>query len=346
MDLFLGIVAVLLLLTAFGMLVKGSYTSSYDDKKHGLRGWSLIPLGVGIILLGVSTMYVVNAGEAAVYKTFGAVSDSVRTNPGIGFKAPWTNVVMFDIRNQTINLEGDGTGEDVQGEQVISVTDDNATVWYDVTIRYSLDPNSLAQLARQYPDQNSFVVRAVLPGVGSVTKDAPTTFPAASVRQSRADLSAKITTDLEARLGSVGVIVEQVDPKGITLDPGVQQNYDLVQSAYASAEAAKANLQTALAEAEITKTEAQAQSDADQIIRCGATSTTVEETINGEVVESVKVIPVPTDQCQNRLNEQVLTSKYIDALKIMAQDGNLIVVPEGFNGILNMPTTSTTTATN
>ena len=88
-----------------------------------------------------------------------------------------------------------------------------------------------------------------------------------------------------------------------------------MQSSLANAEAAKADLQTALAKAEITKTEAQATSDADQIIRCGATSTQVNEVINGKDVTAVKVVPVPSDRCQNRLNEQVLMSKYIDMLR-------------------------------
>jgi hypothetical protein len=216
------------------------------------------------------------------------------------------------------------------------VTSDNATVAYDVTIRYSLNPGKLPEIIRQYPDQESFISRAVLPGVSSVTRDAPTTFTAATVRQSRAELALRITEGLEKRLGEVGVTVEQVDPRAITLDQNVQANYDKVQSSLANAEAAKADLQTALAKAEITKTEAQATSDADQIIRCGATSTQVKEVINGKEVTAVKVVPVASDKCQNRLNEQVLMSKYIDMLK--EHGDSLIVVPQGTQNLLQLPT--------
>ena len=130
--------------------------------------------------------------------------------------------------------------------------------------------------------------------------------------------------------------MEQVDPRAITLDQSVQANYDKVQSSLANAEAAKADLQTALAKAEITKTEAQATSDADQIIRCGATSTQVNEVINGKDVKAVKVVPVPSEKCQNRLNEQVLMSKYIDMLK--EHGDSLIVVPQGTSNLLQLPT--------
>ncbi|MFM6850004.1 MAG: SPFH domain-containing protein [Terrabacter sp.] len=111
-----------------------------------------------------------------------------------------------------------------------------------MTIRYSLNPGKLPEIIRQYPDQETFIARAVLPGVSSVTRDAPTTFAAAAVRQSRGQLAQRITEGLEKRLGEVGVTVEQVDPRAITLDQNVQANYDKVQSSLANAEAAKADL--------------------------------------------------------------------------------------------------------
>ena len=299
------------------------------DHPKKLSRWAFLPFVVAAIVLGGSSVYRLDAGEAAVTKTFGTVGDQAISATGIHLKAPWQDLIRFDIRNQTISFDEDGG-------RVSTVTSDNATVAYDVTIRYSLNPGKLPEIIRQYPDQESFISRAVLPGVSSVTRDAPTTFTAATVRQSRAELALRITEGLEKRLGEVGVTVEQVDPRAITLDQNVQANYDKVQSSLANAEAAKADLQTALAKAEITKTEAQATSDADQIIRCGATSTQVKEVINGKEVTAVKVVPVASDKCQNRLNEQVLMSKYIDMLK--EHGDSLIVVPQGTSNLLQLPT--------
>lgn len=250
------------------------------NHKWKLRRYAAIPFALAFFVFASACFYRLDAGEAAVTKTFGTVGDESINATGIHLKAPWQDLIVFDIRNQTITLsEGDAAG------RVSTVTSDNATVVYDVTIRYSLNPTKLPEIIRQYPDQETFISRAVLPGVSSVTRDAPTTLTAATVRQSRTELAKRITTGLETRLGEVGVTVEQVDPKAITLDQTVQTNYDKVQSSLANAEAAKADLQTALADAEITKTEAQATSDADQIIRCGATSTSKEELINGKKVQ-------------------------------------------------------------
>lgn len=298
------------------------------DHPRRFHRFAPIPFALALVLVGAASVYRLDAGEAAVTKTFGTVGDHAISATGVHVKAPWQNLITFDIRNQTISLD-EGQG------RVSTVTSDNATVAYDVTIRYSLNPGKLPEIVRQYPDQESFISRAVLPGVSSVTRDAPTTFTAATVRQSRGQLAQRITEGLEKRLGEVGVTVEQVDPRAISLDANVQANYDKVQSSLANAEAAKADLQTALAQAEITKTEAQATSDADQIIRCGATTTQVKEVINGKEVTAVQVVPVPSDKCQNRLNEQVLMSKYIDMLR--DHGDSLIVIPQGTQNLLQLP---------
>ncbi|MBC9821337.1 prohibitin family protein [Terrabacter sp. MAHUQ-38] len=310
------------------LVVAGLVLLRLKDHPKKLSRWAVVPFGIAVVLVAGASYFRLDAGEAAVTKTFGTVGDEAISATGIHLKAPWQDLITFDIRNQTISFDEDGG-------RVSTVTSDNATVAYDVTIRYSLNPGKLPEIIRQYPDQDTFIARAVLPGVSSVTRDAPTTFTAATVRQSRALLAQRITEGLEKRLGEVGVTVEQVDPRAITLDQNVQANYDKVQSSLANAEAAKADLQTALAKAEITKTEAQATSDADQIIRCGATSTQVKEVINGKEVTAVKVVPVTSDKCQNRLNEQVLMSKYIDMLR--EHGDSLIVVPQGTENLLQLP---------
>src|SRR6476659_8867350 len=229
------------LVLAIVLAAAGFVLLRLKDHPKKLSRYAAIPFALALFL---------DAGEAAVTKTFGTVGDEAISATGIHLKAPWQDLIRFDIRNQTIAL-------DEGGGRISTVTSDNATVAYDVTIRYSLNPGKLSEIVRQYPDQESFISRAVLPGVSSVTRDAPTTFTAATVRQSRAQLALRITEGLEKRLGEVGVTVEQVDPRAITLDQSVQANYDKVQSSLANAEAAKADLQTALAKAEITKTEAQ-----------------------------------------------------------------------------------------
>ena len=73
-----------------------------------------------------------------------------------------------------------------------------------------------------------------------------------------------------------------------------------------------------------------------QLMRPLLSSTQINEVINGKDVKAVKVVPVPSEKCQNRLNEQVLMSKYIDMLK--EHGDSLIVVPQGTSNLLQLPT--------
>ena len=111
----------------------------------------------------------------------------------------------------------------------------------------------------------------------------------------------------------------------------VQKNLDAVQSRNAEVEQAKATLESTRIKAEITKTDAKAQADADQIQRCGATTSEVIATdpVTGKETKTMQVTPVPMDQCQNRLNEQVLTNKYIEALKEIADKQGNVIITDG-----------------
>ena len=300
------------------------------DHPRKLSRYAAIPFALAFFLVASASYYRLDAGEAAVTKTFGTVGDEAISATGIHLKAPWQDLIRFDIRNQTIAL-------DEGGGRISTVTSDNATVAYDVTIRYSLNPGKLSRDRAAVPRPG--VVHLPCGAARCLVGDprrADDLHGRDGPPVTRRQLALRITEGLEKRLGEVGVTVEQVDPRAITLDQSVQANYDKVQSSLANAEAAKADLQTALAKAEITKTEAQATSDADQIIRCGATSTQVNEVINGKDVKAVKVVPVPSEKCQNRLNEQVLMSKYIDMLK--EHGDSLIVVPQGTSNLLQLPT--------
>ena len=64
----------------------------------------------------------------------------------------------------------------------------------------------------------------------------------------------------------------------------------------------------------------------------------LQETINGQKTTGTKVIPLLGDECQNKLNEQVLTNKYIDALKELAsKPGNVIITDGKTVPMVNIP---------
>lgn len=280
-------------------------------------------LGLGVLLSGLSTVYSQDVGEAKVILTPGGTIAGTDTTPGFSIKAPWNRVVTFNTRNQIITMAGSGNAD---GPAITAQTSDNATGQIDVTVRYSIKPTEVASIYRAYQSQEGLVARALDVDVRSVVRDVPVTYAASELRQQRGKVAADIQTAIEQRWEKLGVVVEQVDLRDIRYPEEIEQSLAAIQTARSKVESARADLETAKIDAEKVKTDAQAQSDADQIIRCGATSASVKEVIGGKEVTVVKVIPVTGAACQNRLNEQVLTAKYIAMLEKAAAGGNAVYV--------------------
>lgn len=318
---------------------KGEYEGSRNEKTvgriAGVIGSCLV--GLGILLLLGSSLYRQDVGEALVVTTPGGEIAGTDIDAGFGVKAPWNDLVRYDIRNQVITMAGDGTGENMQGPSITGQTKDGTSASIDLAIRYSINPSAVDKIYREYRSQENLVNRALLNDVRSAIRDKTVNFSTTSMRQERDLLSQDIMDDLDKRWAKLGVIVDSVDLRNIGYPQEIEDSLKQVQTALNNVERAKAELETARVEAEKIKTEAQAQSDADQIIRCGATSTTTTEMVNGKEIKVIKVIPVPSEKCQNRLNEQVLTAKYIEMLRQAAAQGNTVyVIPPDTNSLLNL----------
>lgn len=315
----------------------------YRDAKPA-KHFTTWPWGLGLLLLAgvflvLSTTWKLDQGEAAVLRTYGQVSDPI-IDPGLHFKKPWSKPIKFDVKYNTIDMYGscdpDERAEDAEDCVITANTSDNASAFIDITVGYSIVPDKVKDVYKTYRSQDALNSRELLPGIRSAARDAPTKYPTATIRQQRAALTAAITEDLETRLKGTGVLIVQVDLRGIGLPAQVEEQLNKIQAARAEVETERQNVEKSKLSAERTKIDAKAQSDADQIQRCGATSTTETQTINGQETEVTVVTPVANDECQNRLNEQVLASKYIDALRELGTSGNLVVVPQGVGNVYNL----------
>lgn len=303
-----------------------------------LRLLGLASIVVGALTLFASTLYTQDVGEAVAIRTPGGTISGTDTSPGFSMKAPWNDVVRFDVRNQVITMAGEGATD---GPAITAQTSDNASASMDITVRYSIVPSKVGEIYQQYRTQEGLVQRALDVDVRSIVRDIPVNYSASELRQRRVQVAADIQKALQARWDRLGVTVDSVDLRDIRYPDEIEKSLSAIQTARSKVESARAELESAKINAEKVKTEAQAQSDSDQIIRCGAMSTTVKEMIAGKEVQSVKVVPVPPAQCQNRLNEQVLTSKYIDMLREAAAKGNTVyVVPPNQGSLLQLPAPS------
>ncbi len=338
------ICAVILGLVALVAVVVGRrFDSGNANARTGayVAGTVLIVISLGIVVSG--SLYKQDVGEAMVLRSPGGVVVGVHTTAGFSVKPPWNSAVKFDVRNQTITMADDGSGKGVDGPALNTQTSDSATATIDLTVRYSIIPSAVGKIYAEYLNQTNLVERALKNDIRSVVRNVPVTYSAATLRQQREKVTDDIAKALQARWDDLGVIVDSVDLRDIRYNDAIEASLAGIQTSAAKVAEAEQQLQAARIDAEKVKTEAQAQSDADQIIRCGATSKLVDSAdISGRKIQVTVVTPIPIDQCQNRLNEQVLTSKYIDMLRLAAQGGSSVfVVPPGSNNLLNLqaPTT-------
>ncbi len=321
-------------------------TRSYDqiryDKVAGILRWVSVPVVIVLVLtLATNTLYLQDPGQAKVLRSFTGEVVGTDATEGLGTKPPWVDIVDYNIRNQTVEYIGDGSSnkansnELVEGPAITAQDKDGATARIDIVVRYSIDPSSVENIYRQYGSQENFESKLIQNDVRSIVRNIPLQYSTTEFRLNREEAAIKMQESLSNRWDTSGIIVDSVDLRDIRYPESIEQSLQEVQEAINNANKAKANLETAKVDAERTRVEAQAQADYDQIVRCGAESTTVTEIINGQETQVIKVIPLQGNDCQNRLNDQVLMNKYIDALRELGKDGNVIVVPEGFGGILN-----------
>lgn len=332
------IVAILLRLVAFGMIFVNKVESNYGDD-ISIRRWSAIPFALMLVMLVWSSVYTQDPGEAIVIKSVSGKVVSTDTTPGFGFTAPWNSTIGYDIRNQKIEMFSNDGGQGADGAVINAPLEGSSNAFVSITVRYSIKPDAVREIYEVHRTQENLLANVLRPGLRDVVRAETAEFPPFEVKERRAELSQNIREALEESWGEDGIVVDDVDLGDLSLDPNIEESISKVNTAQAGVEEQRAKLEQAYIAAETTKTEAQAQADADQIIRCGATTATETQVVAGKNQEVTVVVPLSGAECENRLNEQVLTSKWFDTLSELGANGNMtILVPEdGTTPIVQLP---------
>ena len=302
---------------------------------------------VMLIITGLSVFYTQDPGEAKVLRSFTGEVVDTDTDEGLGMKAPWVDAVDYDIRNQVVSYIGDGNakvknskGEEVSvtGPAIKAQDKDGATATINLIVRYSIEPSSVQTNYEQYGSQQNFETKLVQYDIGSAMRIIPLQYSTTQFRAKREEAALRAKESLATRWTGKGVTVDAVELLDIRYPDGVENSLQAVQEAINNANKASADLETAKIAAEKTRVEAQAQADYDQIVRCGASIKIEKMVINGKETNVSKVIPLQGKQCQNRLNNQVLTNKYLEALKEIANKAGNIIITDGKTvPIINTP---------
>lgn len=277
--------------------------------KIGGGGSLVAGIVVAGLTFGIGGFYTQDPGEAIVLKSFTGTVVGQTTTEGLHTKAPWVSKSPYDIRNQQVimaHASGDGA-QGANGPQVTVQDKEGVSANVDITVRYSIDPASVSEIYKRYGSQENFVSKFIENDIRAAVRHVPSKYTTLEfLTTGRATAEEEVREYIEKRWDGSGVKVESVSLQEVRYSDEVKARFDAAQSARIEVEKAQAELEATEVSAQQKIVQAQAEAKA-----------------NRELAAS--------------LSPEILSQRYLDTLVSMGKNGNTIVVPDGFSGMLNMP---------
>lgn len=270
---------------------------------------SVVTTILAIILLLTSVIYSQDVGEVKVLRNLGGSIAGTSGEAGFHIKAPWQDAITYDIRNNVLSFMGEEEADQFEGGSAngsaVTISDQSGTTaTIDIQCNYSLDPSAAEQLYADYGTQENFVKSICAVDIRSIPREVSGQFDTISILTNRGNFTSAIQEALTEKWKQYGLNVEQVSVQNVVYPQSIKDKY----SEATAAEIAK---QTSLNQQEVAKVDADTK-----VIQANAEA------------QANKIL-------QESLSDKVIQSKYIDALKEIGQNGNLVVVPEGSQPLVN-----------
>lgn len=276
-------------------------------------GWGYTVLGIAFVIALIASVlgcvYAQDIGEVKVIRNMGGAIEGTSTEAGFHFKAPWQDTVTYDIRNNVLSFMGDSEADQFEGGSAngsaVTINDKSGTTaTIDIQVNYSLDPQTAEELYANYGTQENFVKSVCAVDIRSIPREVSGQFDTISILTARGDFTSAVQDALTEKWKDYGLIVEQVSIQNVVYPDSIKDKY------------------SEAAAAEIAKTTAENQKEVAQV----EADTKVVQA-NGEA-EANRVLA-------ESLTSEVIQQNYINALKEISANGNLVVVPEGSTPVVN-----------
>ena len=294
----IGVILVLLAIAAVFVTVEGERVPGYVP---------LVLVLVAAAFIGSGCIYGQDAGEVIVLKNIGGSLAGYTEVAGFHVKAPWQSTVSFDVRSCLVNLyrEAEYTydGGSAEGACVTVNDKGGASCDIDLQVVYSLDADAALRLYEDYGTQESMTSKVILNDVRAIAREVAGKYDTMTLLTVRGEFTRGIRDALTQRWSEMGLVVEQVSVQDVRYDASIKLRYSEAQAAEVAKAKALNEQETAKVEAETMVIEAQGEADANRIL-------------------------------SESLTPEVIQQHYIDALREIGHDGNLVVVPEGSTPIV------------
>lgn len=263
---------------------------------------------LGALLIGSQCLYTQDAGDVVVLRDFGGNIAGYTSETGFHTKAPWQDTIVYDIRNNVISFVSDGEedyiGGSANGPQV-TVNDSSGTkANIDLQVNYSLDPSKAVDIYRDYGTQENFVRSIAAVDARSVPREVSGQFDTITMLTNRGEFTDAIEKALAEKWEKYGLNIEQVSVQEVRYPESITDSYSDAQKAEVDKQRALNDQETAKVKGDTKVIEAQKEAEANQVLT-------------------------------QSLTPEVLQQQYYDALKTAAENGGLIVVPEGSQPIVD-----------
>jgi hypothetical protein len=234
----------------------------------------------------------------------------------MGLKAPWQNSVDFDTFNQELVYAGANgqspsyTGGTVNGAEVTvpvgGVSGGSTQAFVDLTVTYSLSPDSVRDIYEDWRSQERFTRSVIEKQVLATARQIPSQYTAIEFRGAKLGEAAdKIAKGIAEKLNDRGVEDVTVTIQDVRFNESVEAALRDVENANQAVQKAEADQRRIEVEAESARIQAEGQAAAKI------------EAARGEA-EANRLIA-------QSLTPEVLQQRQIDAMK----EGTIYVVPQG-----------------
>jgi regulator of protease activity HflC (stomatin/prohibitin superfamily) len=262
-----------------------------------------------VVLLAVTMLHIVPAGNVLVPITLGEAQDQL--DQGLHVTLPWplTQVASMSVQTQNFTMTAANQKGTAPAVQVLG--SDGASASVDATVLYRLDPSQATKVYVNIGQQ--FSSKLVQPASISCIKTSFSNYTMidASTTKSK-QVSATIESCIKHAIEPQGIGLQQFQLRQIVLNKSVQSAVNGVVAAQQNAKSQIYQIQVAQAKAQIVAITASGANDAQQILACGYTT----QNFNDNGLPSRRIIPNLPSQCvPPPITDAENTNLYIQTLR-------------------------------
>lgn len=254
----MGVMIVFGLLALVAVIGLGITIFAKEGKGIGgaLLGGAVI---IGLIVTAFTVPVTNDEGQAKVLRSWTGEVQGTITEPGWNTKAPWQKALDYGVRNQNVEFGNGGKN----GEPITIQDKDKVSADIDISVRYSINPDSISDIYRSYGSEDDFISKFIERDISAGLRTIPAKYSTSEFLGQRAEVENDILDYLKERWAQAGVVAQSVSLQDIRYPESVVTAFADAQTARIAAEKANAELEANKIKAESNKVLSQSLTEAN-----------------------------------------------------------------------------------